>query len=328
MKKSIYTILICFFSLTIKSQIPLDHLQLNFPFNNNVFDVSGNNLNGVLSGATITTDRFDNPNKAYYFNGSDAYIQVPNSPIIKPEFPFSISLWLKIDSFSSVSTLVYASDETENIYSGFWIGYLPSGEVSAGYGDGLGQGAGHRVTKHSEFLLNTTDWHNIIVSFNDLNDIDVYIDCTKYTGHYSGSASNMTNLGSDGVVGRDLGHHANSYHHGKIDDIRIYDKSLTDVEIDQLCNEPNSVLAINEFNDEILLNVYPNPATAEINIKINSFSNLLIKAYNSMGQLILKKELNDQITTIKTNDWATGLYFLQIIDQNGVLVKSSKVLLK
>lgn len=41
-----------------------------YPFNGNANDESGNNLNLTNNGATLTTDRFGNPNKAYYFDGA------------------------------------------------------------------------------------------------------------------------------------------------------------------------------------------------------------------------------------------------------------------
>ena len=46
----------------------------NYPFNGNAEDISGNGNNGTVYGATLTTDRFGNPNSAYNFNGS-SYIE-------------------------------------------------------------------------------------------------------------------------------------------------------------------------------------------------------------------------------------------------------------
>ena len=41
-----------------------------YPFNGNANDVSGNNINGVVSNATLTTDKFGASNSAYDFNGN------------------------------------------------------------------------------------------------------------------------------------------------------------------------------------------------------------------------------------------------------------------
>ncbi|MBL0146272.1 MAG: hypothetical protein IPP48_11375 [Chitinophagaceae bacterium] len=46
------------------------------PFSGNANDISGNNIHGTVTGATLTTDRNGAPNSAYYFNGF-SYIQLP-----------------------------------------------------------------------------------------------------------------------------------------------------------------------------------------------------------------------------------------------------------
>ena len=53
-----------------------------YPFNGNANDASGNGNNGTVYGATLTADRFGNPNSAYYFNGTNNYITaaIPNLP--------------------------------------------------------------------------------------------------------------------------------------------------------------------------------------------------------------------------------------------------------
>ena len=57
--------------------IPTEGLVAYYPFNGNANDESGNNNNGTLvNGPTLSTDRFENINKAYSFDGYDDYIQL------------------------------------------------------------------------------------------------------------------------------------------------------------------------------------------------------------------------------------------------------------
>ena len=65
-----------------------------YPFNGNANDSSGNGNNGTVSGATLTTDRFGNPGKAYSFNGTNAYISVPNSSSLSIVGDITISAWI------------------------------------------------------------------------------------------------------------------------------------------------------------------------------------------------------------------------------------------
>ena len=55
------------------------HLIAYYPFNGNANDESGNNNHGTVNGATLTTDRFSNPNNAYSFDGIDDFILVSHS---------------------------------------------------------------------------------------------------------------------------------------------------------------------------------------------------------------------------------------------------------
>jgi len=310
------------------AQIPTDSLQLNYPFNSNALDESGNSNNGLVFGATVTTDRFGNPNYAYKFNGINSYIEVPNASSIKPDFPFTISLWVKVDSFSNISSTVYASDNDNNVYSGFWIGYIPTGQISAAYGDGLGMGTGYRITKQSNQVIDTVDWHNIIASFNGPNDIDLYIDCIEDVGFYSGSGSNMTDLGLNGSIGV----RANSYHDGKIDDIRLYNKSLNADEILILCKEEKPSIGVAELINEDNIRIYPNPIDDDVYISFNNYHGLsaksLVRVSNSIGQIVKTVKISNQISSINTDNWGeSGLYSIQIINENGTLIKSTKVIL-
>ena len=46
-----------------------DGLVAYYPFFGNTRDTSGNSLDGLVKGATLTTDRDGNANRAYQFNG-------------------------------------------------------------------------------------------------------------------------------------------------------------------------------------------------------------------------------------------------------------------
>lgn len=94
-------------SLTMNAQVPsyvpTNGLVAYYPFNGNANDVSTNANNGVVSGATLTTDRFGNANSAYNFNGSTDFINVTsnNSLNFQTNNTFSLSYWIKASSLNS-----------------------------------------------------------------------------------------------------------------------------------------------------------------------------------------------------------------------------------
>ena len=61
----------------LPSYLPTNGLVAWYPFNGNANDESGNGNNGVVNGATLTADRFGLTNKAYQFDGIDDFIEVP-----------------------------------------------------------------------------------------------------------------------------------------------------------------------------------------------------------------------------------------------------------
>lgn len=73
MKTALLFTTVCLFWFTCfaHAQAPTSGLVAYYPFTGNANDAAGA-LNGTVSGATLTTDRFGNANSAYAFNGSAA----------------------------------------------------------------------------------------------------------------------------------------------------------------------------------------------------------------------------------------------------------------
>jgi len=86
----------------VSAQTPTDSLQAYFPFNGNAQDATGKGHNGTASGATLTDDRFGNPNSAYLFNGTTDYIGLITTALLKPAaFPVSVSARIKTGATGS-----------------------------------------------------------------------------------------------------------------------------------------------------------------------------------------------------------------------------------
>jgi hypothetical protein len=87
-----------------------------FPFNGNANDESGNENNPTFigSGVTLTTDRFGNANKAYYFDGNtDSYIRIPADNF--PTTDRTISFWFYADQMENHPTPIsYGGDVCNN----------------------------------------------------------------------------------------------------------------------------------------------------------------------------------------------------------------------
>jgi hypothetical protein len=87
MKKTLYvlacalcTLLVLPAAAQVPSYVSTDGLVGWWPFNGNANDESGNGNDGVVNGATLTEDRFGNVDKAYSFDGSNN-ISVSSFPV-------------------------------------------------------------------------------------------------------------------------------------------------------------------------------------------------------------------------------------------------------
>jgi hypothetical protein len=70
-----------------------------YPFNGNADDASGNGKTGIVSGPSLTSDRFGNPNRAYSFI-RDQTITSLTKVGISGNSDRTISAWIKSDSYA------------------------------------------------------------------------------------------------------------------------------------------------------------------------------------------------------------------------------------
>jgi uncharacterized repeat protein (TIGR01451 family) len=91
------------------AQIP-DYVSTNglvgwWPLNNNGNDYSTNQLNGNAYSTVAGTNRFGELNQASYFNGNNAYIEVPGDYLLN-SLPITISIWFLPDQEGEGGALV------------------------------------------------------------------------------------------------------------------------------------------------------------------------------------------------------------------------------
>jgi hypothetical protein len=96
MKATLLILLFFIFFSSSFSQVKLDSgLVAYYPFNGDANDASGNGNNAIFNNATLTSDHLGNLNSAYYFNGVDNYIRIPNAPGINPSNQISLCVFVK-----------------------------------------------------------------------------------------------------------------------------------------------------------------------------------------------------------------------------------------
>ena len=205
------------------SQIPTAGLVAFYPFNGNANDESGNSHDGILSGPVLTFDRCGVANKAYYFDGIDDYINL----ITNFDYPQrTINLWFYAETIDLISRHIYISDNPDlnNGFSQIKI-MITNGlkEIRSSSGINGPIAEAHAIVKENE-------WH-MVTLVADEDSARHYLD-----GKLIGSFKNGTNTSMAGYASALLGTSRvfDRFYKGRIDDLRIYDRTLGEDEIMRL----------------------------------------------------------------------------------------------
>jgi len=87
----------------------------------------------------------------------------------------------------------------------------------------------------------------------------------------------------------------------------------------------NNITSNNELNHQEL-NIYPNPASDQINVTSN-FNITEIEIYNTIGKLIMNNSIQKRDFTINVNDLIPGVYFLKLKNENGI-TETKKIMIR
>ena len=319
------------------AQIPTNNLAAYYPFSGNTNDATGNGHNGANFGATLTQDRFGNPNSAYHFNGTGAYIEVPDNPSINFTDSLSISLWFEMDTATAGSQRLLDKG-IGNTNSGYLLTAHPTGYSFIGGSIGTipGQGASHKI-------LQLHQWYNVVIIFKN-NNLTMYLNGqldTSFVGTspIQSNGSNLRIAASNPL---------STYFQGKIDDIRIYNSALTYGNVLALYNEAlcfqnitvTDTLYINAnftgFNPISYSNtirMYPNPTNTDLIIdygpNFNYFNGYSLKIENSLSQVVYQTGISQQNQTVNLSSWTgNGIYFVHLIDNSGNTIDVRKIVLQ
>ncbi|BHH83808.1 LamG-like jellyroll fold domain-containing protein [Desulforhopalus sp. 52FAK] len=220
---------------------PAEGLILHLPFDGNTNDVAGGGHHGVKTGATPATDRNGNTASAYYFDGNDSIIVAADHSLLNVNTEgWTLSFWAK-------------PDQAQDRYSVPMVSY------------GYGRHGGYAVSYWYDYGMFRTDfydysWTGISVSKDEFDEHSWYLLTLIYDGQTLKKYVNGV-LVNEGAItyyptledydyslafGTDSAS-ASYFYKGFIDDVRIYNRVLTDLEIAQM-SEMSGVVRAVEFD--------------------------------------------------------------------------------
>lgn len=234
-----------FLAETGSAQVNLEKgLMAYYPFNGNAKDESGNNNHPVYNNATITADRFGNPNSAYHFNGVYQYMRIPNKPTLNFNNEISLSVWVRPTGF------YYGICHASSIISKGGGNYNPGNYAlrfdDALYSMGSGCDGGICDTLHQNFrgtgtvlkpyggeFIQKNKWYHVMYT-NDGKYARLYVNCElKYVVAFPETFTNDEDL----FIGKSDDEFYPFWMNADLDDLRIYNRALEPAEIFALCED-------------------------------------------------------------------------------------------
>lgn len=206
-------------SLTIDAEpFPIYQLAAYYPFSGDAQDASGNGNDGIVTGASLTTDRFGHPDSAYHFDGIDDYISVRYDSSLSFPHDMTAAAWIQ------------TTDDAGG------IAHEHNGYTDGNFVFGLSQGGKFRFGRSAILVSGQYDsqfvsddrWHFVVGVYDDTHHlVKHYIDGALVQSYEDLQSLPDYHLAL--IIG-DENNHLYAFN-GVIDDVRLYSRALSDAEI-------------------------------------------------------------------------------------------------
>jgi hypothetical protein len=266
-----------------------------YAFNGNANDESGNANHGTVNGATLTSDRFGNPDSAYSFDGNDI-ITIAHNNILNCSDELSISVWVKPNEFQDAMILGKSNYTTNTNYL---LRTKSTGLLQFEYKD---------FANTNSLPLTVGNWNHIAVISQSDNSKQVYINGVL--------ASHTSDTSPFGLVTNELtigARSGNEFFNGNIDDLRIYKSALSAQDVLNLYNNGSLGIEDNPLAQNNSFHVKNN--TLYFNKVQDVLEAKCLTIYNLLAQNVFQtKTIQNEFSLNFLNQ---GIYILKVEFNNG-----------
>lgn len=242
----------------IPNYVPLDSLQCWFGFNGSVNDESINNINGsIIGNVSLTQDRFGNNNSAYNFGTTGSYIDYGDVDEVEGTDSLTVSVWLYANSLGdlppwnqTIPVLSKWYSSTANDVNSF--NFVLAGDTMVmSFSDNVND-----ESVYSPLNFSINEWVHIAFTF-DRGQVNVY---------QNGVLINDSTLTVQSIYNSTEGFTIGDWFYdvspsfyqtflGNLDDIGIWNRVLTECEIQALYSASQCGLGLKEesnFKKELI----------------------------------------------------------------------------
>ncbi|MCG8306706.1 MAG: tail fiber protein [Cytophagales bacterium] len=287
-----------FFSLLINvltsafAQIPTNGLVGYWPLDGDAADASVNSNTGTVHGAVKTFDLNNQADLAYYFDGTDDYIEISDQDYLSfgngvSDTPFTISFWMK-PIFNGTHRAVISKWDQYTAGVEYIIFTTPSKKLRFQIEDE--STSRKKLTVESVNEIDETVWTNVTVTYDGnmtAGGLKLYMNGTLSSSTIVNNDPEyvaMENTTQNVCLGRHIDADGNAaFFKGSMDEVRIYDRELTVPEITTIyidgqtqnvcsiiyCNGEN--VGIGTDTPDSKLTVNGTIHTKEVKVDLNGF---------------------------------------------------------
>jgi hypothetical protein len=221
----------------VQVQASRNGLVAEYLFNGNANDSSGSGNNGTAYGTVLTADRMGNANKAYLFNNSSIKLSFcPLEGGLATPKSFTISAWINSNSMPAANYGQAIFNQQNANLNSTNLSYTIFNNQYNRMSYGIYHPANNFGLGNTQIQINT--WYHVVLVRNN-NTWSHYLN-----GILESSGSSMLDYSDSSPITESfIGNAANSNTYwnfnGNIDNVRIYNRALTQNEITQLFNDKN-----------------------------------------------------------------------------------------
>lgn len=217
----------------------------DYTFTGNANDESGNGNDATINGASLTVDRFGNPENAFAFDGVDDYLTRTDANFLNGLNEGTISLWFNTGSTTKIQDILNTGSSRISITDNGLV-------ITELFTDGMDASMGTSI------LADT--WTHVVLTY-DGSMARLYQNATLAVENAS---DGLINDAGSMFIGSNSG--TSNFMDGEIDDIKILNRALSQAEVTALFNEGGS-----KANDIISFSI-PDQVDAVINVNDHTVS--------------------------------------------------------
>lgn len=223
-----------------------------FPFNGNALDESGNGNDGTINGAQPAVDRSGNANHALVFDGNDD-VRIGNDFLLSGSSNATITGWINIPAGQRGGYIVSAGDGRNGAdpflvmweNAGYFFGTFDDNSIDPGLPESS-LNSGEPIVAEKDYWI---FFAQRMTSGSNSSTFDFFIDANL---KYSTNVNRSHRIFYDQAMPVQIGRlHTYQGFVGKIDDVRFYNRALSNDEIRIVYNLP---AAVPDLNVDLLAN--------------------------------------------------------------------------